>query len=460
MKTHLEIGTLMSGQKFTLPLDLVTHTMAIIAMRGWGKTVAATVIAEEMCEAGMPWVALDPVSVWWGLRCNPDGTPGGYPIVIIGGPHADLPLDKDSGARIAEAILQENLCCVVDLKMESKNTWRKFVADFCDRLMELNPAVPRHIFIEEAPEFVPQKPMGEQKRSLAAVDRLIRLGRNQGYGASLISQRYATIQKDVLTQCDSLLAGRMIGKTDRVASSEWIGEVASELFSGRNADKFVSSLAGLTGGHGWFLSPQWDNRFVEVQIRRRKTFHPGATREIGKSPVQVQLSDVREFVERFGRILKQEKMPSVERSRVRERTNMLPETNMPAVIDSESVRLRSQVAELSQRLGQANAVIANLRKQLEPEYRSLQALFGDLEKAGSNGAHADRAAWEPWIQKLGGRCGRMIDALLSRGQLTRTQLATLTEQSPNSGSFATNLARLNTNGLIEKDGDKIQLRAL
>ena len=91
MKSHLELGTLMSGKKFTLPLDLVTRTLAIIGIRGSGKTVAATVLAEEMCEAGLPWVALDPVGVWWGLRVNPDGTPGGYPVVVLGGEHADLP---------------------------------------------------------------------------------------------------------------------------------------------------------------------------------------------------------------------------------------------------------------------------------------------------------------------------------------------------------------------------------
>ena len=284
MKSELQIGSLMSGAKFTLPLDLVTRTLAIIAIRGWGKTIAATVIAEEMCEAGLPWIAIDPVGVWWGLRCNPDGTPGGYPVVILGGEHGDLPLQKEKARQTADAMLQENLCCVVDMSGESKNTVRYFVSEFCDRLMELRPQIPRHIFFEEAPELVPQKPMGEQKRSLAAVDRLIRLGRNQGYGATLISQRYATIQKDVLTQCESLLAGRMIGKTDRVASEEWIGEVASALFSNRKADKFVESLAGLDSGHGWFLSPQWDNRFVEVKIRRRKTYHPGETAHGWTSP--------------------------------------------------------------------------------------------------------------------------------------------------------------------------------
>jgi hypothetical protein len=89
----------------------------------------------------------------------------------------------------------------------------------------------------------------------------------------------------------------------------------------------------------------------------------------------------------------------------------------------------------------------------------MQKLFGDLETSGS-GAAVDGSAYEAWKQKLGGACGRMIDALLQRSELTRMQLATLTNQSPKSGSFATNLARLNTNGLIEKDGDKIKLRPM
>lgn len=457
MKKELHIGTLMSGADFTLPLDLVTHTLAIIGIRGWGKTVAATVIAEEMCEAGLPWVAIDPVGVWWGLRCNPDGSPGGYPILVLGGQHGDLPLEKTSGPRVAEAILQENISCVVDMSNESKNTVRYFVAEFCDRLMELRPQVPRHIFLEEAPELVPQKPMGEQKRSLAAVDRLIRLGRNQGYGATLISQRYATIQKDVLTQCESLLAGRMIGKTDRVASEEWIGEVASALFSNRNANKFIDQLAGLAPGHGWFLSPQWDGRFVEVQIRRRKTYHPGATRSVGQAPQQVQLSDVREFVERFGKVLRQEKPAQLTKQ---VRPNIAPEVTADSMMvrDSEETLLRSQVAELSQKLGQANVIIANLKKQLEPEYRSLQALFGDLEKASANGFHADSGAWDTWKERLGAGPAKIISLLIERGPCTKVQLKTLAGYSRR--SMDNYFSALNSNQLIEKEGDKVKLRSL
>jgi hypothetical protein len=342
VKSALEIGTLMSGQKFTLPLDLVTRTLAIIAIRGWGKTIAATVIAEEMSEAGLPWVAIDPVGVWWGLRANPDGSPGGYSVVILGGEHGDLPLEKSAGAAVAEAILQENVSCVIDMSSESKTTVRHFVADFCDRLMELRPEVPRHIFIEEAPELVPQKPMGEQKRSLAAVDRLIRLGRNRGYGATLISQRTATIQKDVLTQCENLLAGRSIGKPDRVAMQDWIGEVVG-VPSPTDANKFLGSLSGLASGTGWFWSPQWLDIFKQVKIRRRKSYHPGETRTIGQAVKQVQLSNVSEFVERFGKLLQPEAKP-VRKSKIEDEDAMYKEKLEAA---EETIReLRDEIRQL------------------------------------------------------------------------------------------------------------------
>jgi len=345
MKDKLEIGTFVSGNKFTLPLDLVTRTLAIIAIRGWGKTVAATVIAEEMCESGLPWVAIDPVGVWWGLRANPDGSPGGYPVVILGGEHGDLPLEKSAGAKVAEAVLQDNISCVIDMSSESKTTVRHFVAAFCDRLMDLRPEAPRHIFIEEAPELVPQKPMGEQKRSLAAVDRLIRLGRNRGYGATLISQRTATIQKDVLTQCESLLAGRSIGKPDRDAMRDWIAEVVG-VPAPTDADKFVGSLSRLASGTGWFWSPQWLDVFEQIKIRRRNTYHPGETRTVGVALKRVRLLNVDEFVERFGELLNPPK--NVAAPQKVEDDEVFKEKYEQE--KSRADRLEAKVADLQQRL--------------------------------------------------------------------------------------------------------------
>lgn len=463
MKKELHLGTIKStGKPFTLPLNFATRTLALIAMRGAGKTIAATDIAEEMCEAGLPWCALDPVGVWWGLRVNPDGSPGGYPIVILGGEHADLEFDRNMGRQVADAIVQENVSCVIDLSSESKTVWRKFVADFCDRLMELRPAVPRHIFIEEAPEFVPQKPMGEQRRSLAAVDRLIRLGRNRGYGATLISQRMATIQKDVLTQCESLLALRSIGKPDRRAAQEWIAECVSGT-EAKMAEKFLASLTKLPDGQGWFWSPQWLKVFYQVKLRLRKTYHPGETRSVGQAPKQVTLSNVHDFVERFKGVLTRPAPPSRQprgphkAKGAEEAEQRFEQHGELHAAREEATQLRAQVAELHRQAGQANAVLTAVRKVMEPDYKMLQRLFGELESHTTTGEDIDTSVFEPWKKKLGAGPAKLIDCLIERGgELTRTQLQTLSGYGAR--SMTNHIARLNTNGLIEKEGSIIRLR--
>lgn len=479
MKDKLEIGTLMSGQKFTLPLDFVGRTLAIIAIRGWGKTIAATVIAEEMSEAGLPWVAIDPVGVWWGLRANPDGSPGGYPVVILGGEHGDLPLEKSAGATVAEAILQENVSCVIDMSSESKNTVRHFVADFCDRLMDLRPETPRHIFLEEAPELVPQRPMGEQKRSLAAVDRLIRLGRNRGYGATLISQRTATIQKDVLTQCESLLAGRSIGKPDRVAMQEWIAEVVG-VPAPTDAGEFVNSLSGLASGTGWFWSPQWLDVFKQIRIRRRKSYHPGETRTVGEAIKQVQLSDVRQFVERFGKLLRAPRevsrpatRPSPPAARESHPRESQREDVSATILAEQAERFRQQLVEaedqnreLRTRLNAAQSALDEVKKLLQPQFDSLQLIFGHIPATPGNQsgpslaeARSNDDPYAAWRSRLGPGPSRIIDAMISHsGRMDVPQIRLACGMPERTAT--TYISKLRVAGIVTREGREYVLRSM
>lgn len=72
----------------TLPPTAVTSTFALLAVRGAGKSNAGAAMAEEMFKAELPFVAIDPVGSWAGLRSGRDGSPaGGLPIPIFGGKH-------------------------------------------------------------------------------------------------------------------------------------------------------------------------------------------------------------------------------------------------------------------------------------------------------------------------------------------------------------------------------------
>lgn len=485
MKRVLNLGTWVAdGKPFTVPLDFVTHTAALIAIRGGGKTVAATDIAEEMCEAGLPWFALDPTpgGVWWGLRCNPDGSPGGYPVVIIGGNHADLPFERSLATQVAEAFARENICVVADVSKESKTVWRGFVADFCDRLMELTPPTPRHLFIEEAPEFVPQKPVAEQKRSRAAVDRVIRLGRNAGYGATLLTQRFATVDKDVLTQCENILALRSLGKPDRRAVRDWIAEVVSPEPDDPIIDEFLNSLPSLADGEGWWWSPQWLKQFGRVKIRARKTFHPGRTRSVEDTPVQVKLSDPRDFVDRFRAVLetkpkaaprmvevggivehgdrKAQRATTAENARVDAVRQIQVAQERAQAAEGEAGRLRGQVADLHRRLGTATATIGSLRQALEPQYRAMQALFAELDGAAAAGGIGgfDRATFEAWFPKLRSGARLMLQALLERGgELTIAQLGHYLRRKTSGGTWRADIGQLRSCQLVGP-GDPVRLR--
>jgi hypothetical protein len=460
MNHSLNIGAASSGKPFCLPLDAVTQTFAILAIRGAGKTVTATVIAEEMCKAGLPWIAFDPVGVWRGLRSAPDGSPGGYPVVVIGGQRGDLPLEKLSGPKIAEALLTENVFAVIDLSQESKTTWRRFMTDFCLAMMDMNPATARHLFIEEAPEFCPQRTkVALTAECKEAIERLVRLGRNRGYGCTLISQRPATVDKDVLSQCENLFVLRTSGPHDRKALEEWISAQATEA----GLEKFLGELAGLPSGTAFFWSPHWLRSFEKVRIRPRETFHPGATRTAGGEVKVATMSDVGAFVARLKTLLSKTTVP-VQRPPVQIRAaSPAPQTPQAAAdmaVQNEVARLRQELDR--ERTGRADAErrLAAVKALVEPQYRALRMLFEAIGEAASAGA-VNRAAYDPWLAKAGQRgCRRMLETLLDRPELTRPQLGTLAGCSFKSSTFRNYLSWLKRNGLIEATGDVVKLRAV
>ena len=98
--------TLQIAEDFALPMDAVTTTLAILGIRGSGKTYAGGVVTEEMLKVGMQVAVIDPLDVFWGLRSSADGDGAGLPIVIAGGDHGDIPLHAGSGEAMADAIVE------------------------------------------------------------------------------------------------------------------------------------------------------------------------------------------------------------------------------------------------------------------------------------------------------------------------------------------------------------------
>lgn len=217
---------------------------AILGIRDSGKTYTATEIAEKLFEAGIPWIAFDPTGVWRYLRVP--GAGRGYPVVVAGGKGADLPLTVSGAVEIVRAAMKNGVSLVLDLTDPglSKSDWKRIVKSCVRTLLQENgPHGLRHIFIEEAAEFVPQRVIDGDV--YAEVEKLARIGGNSRLGYTLINQRSQEVNKAVLELCENLFLHRQKGKNAIQSLEHWFD------IAGVGKNDIAASLPSLPSGQCW-----------------------------------------------------------------------------------------------------------------------------------------------------------------------------------------------------------------
>jgi hypothetical protein len=162
---------------------------------------------------------------------------------------------------------------LLDLNIEEMQLW---VAEFAEELMREGtrpPTVPCHLVIEEAPDLIPQTGSASKytKRCKMALARYIRVGRNFGYGASVIAQRTADVDKKSLNMCGTVLLMRIAAEIDRKAIGGWIANNSSEI----DLKQALAELCELPSGEGLLWSPTWAKTLTRVKVGKRETFHAG-----------------------------------------------------------------------------------------------------------------------------------------------------------------------------------------
>ena len=259
--------------------DSSTMTAAILAKKGSGKTYLGMVLAEEFLTSPglkVPVVIVDPTGVWYGLRSMADGSPSSFPVLILGGEYGDLPLTHMQGEQVAYLVQEIRPHSVIlDLSLMVPVEQHAFVADFVLRLFMLSTRSPLHLIIDEADEFAPQSLQGtrHQRRSLEEIDRFVRRGRKKGLGTTLISQRPAVVNKNVLSQIDSLFLLNMVSPGDLAAVDDWLKlRVKAE-----QRIECLGQLANLSPGVAFFTQSGANPKFRKFTVRKRDTFDSGRT---------------------------------------------------------------------------------------------------------------------------------------------------------------------------------------
>lgn len=271
-----------------IPLPVLERMLGIVGMTGSGKTYTAKGGVEQLLAAGRRVVIIDPLGVWWGLRLLPDGkTPSGFTIAIFGGDHSDFPIEPEQGRGVARIVDEARTSAIIDVSGFSKEEQTEFLEGFLDELYELN-KVHRsvvYLIIDEADEFAPQNATKDEKPLFRVIDRTVRRGRILGFRVMMITQRPAALHKNVLTQCQSLIAMALNAEQDRKAIEGWVKGQPDAAAS----REVVRTLGQLQTGEGWLYAPR-----LHIIDRGRfptlSTFDSSSTPEHGDDLVDVAVA--------------------------------------------------------------------------------------------------------------------------------------------------------------------------
>ncbi len=339
MKT-ITLGNLTDGKPLRVPIDAVTQTWGFFGRKGSGKTYAAGRLAELLIKSSCQVIVLDPIGNWYGLRLDKTGKqPSKFNIPILGGLHADIPLEPDGGSIVAEFAVRTGTSLILDVSQFRKNQRKDFVTDFAEDLFHRKKASPSpmHLILEECHVFAPQK-YKDQERMLGAIEDIVRLGRNFGIGTSMISQRPQSVNTEVRNQCEPLVVFQLVAKHERDAIKGWMEHM------GR--DDALAELSRLKEGDCFFWSPAWLDCFDKIRFSEKISYDASETPKVGQTRSQpqalkpVDLQDLREAMSD---------------------TIEYVEANDPQKLKDEIRGLKSQLAQLDQS-DRVQALEANLEE--------------------------------------------------------------------------------------------------
>lgn len=232
--------------------EILTERLAIVGGTGSGKSYTARGLVEKVLNNHGRVGIIDPTGVWHGLRVNADGRHAAFPVVIFGGDRSDVPLIETAGRVIAQAVASTHQSWVIDTSaLKTKAAERRFMLDFLDALFETN-REEITLVVDEADRFSPQRMSPEVARLHERMEEIVRRGRVRGFTPWLITQRPASLNKDVLSQATAMICMRMTGAHDRSAMADVIEGQADKA----TAREIIGSMPSHKVGHGLVWAPQ------------------------------------------------------------------------------------------------------------------------------------------------------------------------------------------------------------
>jgi DNA-binding transcriptional ArsR family regulator len=315
----ITVGETAGGADVELPVvEVLTGRGFVTGKSGSGKSNTASVVVEELLDAGYPVLIVDTDGEYFGLKEQ-------YELLHAGADEeCDIQVAPEHAERLATLALEENVPIILDVSgYLDEDVADELVRETARHLFakEKQLQKPFLLIVEEVHEYLPQQGgAGETGKMLVKIGKR---GRKRGLGIMGISQRPADVKKDFITQANWLVWHRLTWENDT--------QVVRRVVSSDVADE----VEGLGDGDA-FVQTDWTEADVErVQFRRKHTFDAGATPGL-EDVERPELKSVGE--------------------------DLLEELDE---ISERADRRRNRVAELEQQLEERNERIDELERELD-----------------------------------------------------------------------------------------------
>ena len=237
---------------------LVTGRTCIIAQSGAGKSWAIAVTCERLCAAGIGFCIVDTEGEYFSLKQR-------YPVLWVG---SDERCDEDiERVNLKDLMLRAVVNGTAVVFDVSETDMRERVTALAEILYDIASAhkIPYLLILEEADKFIPQA-----KESIRKIEEISRRGRKRGLGLLVATQRPSFVTKNVLSQCNNQVIGKLSIENDLRAV---------DLFFGSRTE--LEELATLQPGE-FFVMGGFVRKKTRIRFGSRETEHRGETPELSR----------------------------------------------------------------------------------------------------------------------------------------------------------------------------------
>ncbi|WP_254530981.1 ATP-binding protein [Natrinema gelatinilyticum] len=384
------VGETSDGANLKLPVvELLTGRGFVTGKSGSGKSNTASVIAEELLEAGYPLLIVDTDGEYYGLKEE-------YEMLHAGADEeCDIQIGPEHAEQMATIALEENVPVILDVSgYLDEDVADELLREVARQLFvkEKKLKKPFLLVVEEVHEYIPEGGgVGETGNLLIKISKR---GRKHGLGILGISQRPADVKKDFITQANWLVWHRLTWDNDTKVVGRIIDTEYSEL------------VADLDDGQA-FVQTDWTEVDVrKIQFRRKRTFDAGATpgledfeRPELKSVSDALVGDLQEISERKDR----------EQDRIHELENELDKKEKRIETLEDELSSARDVSSAAKQMADALQNTETVQSQLPGGSEDLRRLHEEIAEL-----EAERDELREKLDTSDDRIDRLEDELAAR----------------------------------------------